>query len=240
MTMKQLMLMALSAPVWTGCSAGLGPDSNPDSEGLETLTTAGNDGPGTADGDDSGGDDGADDDDSGDSGSPSPEGEGPAELPVGRAIRRMTADQYVRSLELATTQRWADFEAYSAAMGKADFSEITEQDRTLSVTFEKFANDAAIATCRAAVELDANDDTQIILRHATLLSLEETDVRANVQYLVLRFLADEVELDDPRVDVWAELVLAPMGPELEPPDAMQERWAAVCVGLATHVDFITY
>ncbi len=238
--MKRSMIMALGATVLPGCYAGPGSDSNSDGSGLDTLT-AGADVE-TTGAPESGGpdDDGDDDDDGGDSGSPTPEGEGPAELPVGRAIRRMTADQFVRSLERATTQRWDGFEAYSAAMGKANFSEITEHDRNLSVTFEKFATDAAIATCRAAVELDAGENTQTILRHATLEDLDESAVRANVQYLVLRFLADEVELDDPRVDVWAELVLAPMGADLEPRDILRERWAAVCVGLATHVDFITY
>ncbi len=234
--MKRPMIMALSATVWTGCYSGLGSDSTPETDGQDALTSAGTDDAETTDGES--GDGG--DDDGGDSGSPDPEGEGPAELPLGRAIRRMTADQYVRSLELATTQRWEGFDAYSAAMGKANFSEITEHDRNLSVTFEKFANDAAIATCRAAVAIDADEQAEVILRHVTLESLDEAAVRANVQYLVLRFLADEVPLDDPRVDVWAQLVLAPLGPDLDPREALQERWAAVCVGLATHVDFITY
>ena len=228
-----------------------GRNARGDTDGVDTVpgggpesSSASHDPDGQTDGDD----DDADDD--GDSGSPNPDGEGPAELPQGRAIRRMTADQYVRSLEKVTGQAWADFELYAAAMGKADYAEITEHDRTLSVTFEKFANDAAITVCRDAVDTDVTEGRDTILRFASVetdlegavLPAAEADVRANIQYLFLRFLADEVELDSSLIDPWADLVLAPVVPsEEQSGEAIaRERWAAVCVGLATHVDFLTY
>lgn len=184
---------------------------------------------------DSGSDDGG-----GESGAPNPEGEGPAEFPAGRAIRRMTADQYVRSLEVATGQVWMGFAEFSAAMGKADYAEIIEQDRTLSVTFEKFINDAALATCRTAIDADVEGGGDIILRHASLEDDDETAVRTNVQYLLLRFLADETELDDEAIDPWVSLVLAPVTSPEQSAEVRRARWTAVCIGLATHVDFITY
>ena len=243
-------IKALTVPLFgvllSACYAGTGFQSETDdsADGLPSGEAG--------DAEDTGNDpDDADDaDDDGDSGSPNPDGEGPAELPQGRQIRRLTADQFVRSLEKVTEQPWPDYELYAAAMGKADFAEITEHDRNLSVTFEKFANDAAIATCRAAVDSDAMGETDAILRFATLdveeggelAPLLETDIRANVQYLFLRFLGDEVALDSPLVDPWVELVLAPMitDDETTALDVQRERWAAVCVGFATHVDFITY
>ena len=152
----------------------------------------------------------------------------------------MTADQFVRSLQRATGQAWDGFETYSAAMGKAGIAEITEHDRTISITFEKFANDAAIATCRAAVDQDVGGSGDVGMPHAQIDSVDDASVRANVQYLLLRFLADEVSLDDPRIEPWAALILAPIEDEESAPDALRERWSAVCVGLATHVDFITY
>lgn len=219
------------------CYEGIADGAATDGDGsLPTQGSSGSDG--TAGSGSNGDDDDGDDD--GDSGVPNPEGEGPAELPLGRAIRRMTADQYVRSLEVATGQTWADYEAFSAAMGKADYAEITEHDRTLSVTFEKFINDAALATCRAAVDLDADEGGNIILRHVSLEDTDETAIRTNVQYLLLRFLADEAELDEESIDPWVSLVLAPVANPKEATEIRRARWTAVCIGLTTHVDFITY
>ncbi len=232
-------LMVASLLAATGCYEGIPGFADTDAAASSAAAGTGN-GP---DGSPSGGDGdgtGGEDDGAGESGAPSPEGEGPAELPLGRAIRRMSADQFMRSLEVATGQRWDDFEEYSAAMGKADFAEITEHDRTLSVTFEKFINDAAFATCTDAVDLDADDGGTVILRHATLQDDDEAAVRTNVQYLLLRFLADETDLDDAAIDPWADLVRAPIEDSDAATETRRTRWTAVCVGLATHVDFITY
>ena len=247
MNTKALTIVTLGV-LLTACYEGAG--SRGETDGIdgpsagESGDEAGDGSEGPAREDDGG------DDDGGDSGSPNPDGEGPAELPQGRQIRRLSADQFVRSLEKVTGQPWPDYEIYAAAMGKADFAEITEHDRNLSVTFEKFANDAAIATCRAAVDSDATGETDAILRLAKLdlddsgelAPILEANVRANVQYLFLRFLGDEVALDSAQVDPWVELVLAPMITDetVTALDVQRERWAAVCVGFATHVDFITY
>ena len=248
MNTKALTFVALGV-LLTACNPGAG--AREETDGVDSLSQdeAGGDAGEATDGPDGPGSEGPGDDD-GDSGAPTPDDEGPAELPQGRQIRRLTADQFVRSLEKVTGQPWPDYPLYAAAMGKADFAEITEHDRNLSVTFEKFANDAATATCRAAVDSDATGETDAILRLAKLdvddsgelAPILETDVRANIQYLFLRFLGDEVALDSALVDPWVELILAPMitDAELTAVDVQRERWAAVCVGFSTHVDFITY
>ena len=46
---------------------------------------------------------------------------GEATLPAGRRLRRMSAEQFVASLEVATGERWADYEGFAAAMGRADY-----------------------------------------------------------------------------------------------------------------------
>ena len=243
MNIKTLTAVTLGV-LLTACYEGAGALGETDGAVSLSSAEAGDEAGATSDGPGSGGDD------DGDSGSPNPDDEGPAELPQGRQIRRLTADQFVRSLEKVTGQPWPDYELYAAAMGKADFAEITEHDRNLSVTFEKFANDAAAATCRAAVDSDATGETDAILRFAKLdvddsgelAPILETEVRANIQDLFLRFLGDEVELDSESIDPWVELILAPMVTDetLTAADVQRERWAAVCVGFATHVDFITY
>ncbi len=184
---------------------------------------------------------GADASEGGDeSGAPSPEGQGAADTPIGRRIRRMTADQYMRSLEVVTGQTWGGYEEFAAAMGQPDYVELVDDDRTLSVTFQKFAFDAASATCRAAVDHDVADGTSIILRHATVEDEAPELVRANLRHLMLRFLAVDVDPEDPSLDPWAELLLAPHKTEVSTSEVRMERWTAVCVGLATHPDFITY
>lgn len=127
-------------------------------------------------------------------------------------------------------------------MGKADYAEITRHDRTLSLTFDKFAHDAALWSCRAAVDADVANASAVILRHvdpSLQAPADATSVRANVAYLLLRFLAVDAAAADSRVDVFADLVLAPSAadPSLE---TRRERWTAVCVALATHPDFVAY
>ncbi|MEM9190942.1 MAG: hypothetical protein AAGF12_17285 [Myxococcota bacterium] len=169
---------------------------------------------------------------------------GTAEFPEARNIARMTADQFHRSLEVATGQRWADFERYAAALGRPDFAEVTEQGEELSVTFDKLIHDAARATCTAAVTADVEGSRGpgTILREVHLTDRDPQRLGENIKYLFLRFLATEiVDDDDPRLTPWLNVVLAPGpdGAELTN-EQMALRWSAVCIGLATHPDFLSY
>ncbi len=171
---------------------------------------------------------------------------GPAELPPGRALRRMSAAQFRDSLEVATGQAWADYETYAAALGRADFAEVTEEGTEFNVTFEKLVEDAARETCAAAVEADLDEGGNIILRRVSIEERSPSAFRANLEYLLLRFWgASNFIDDDPRLAPWMTLLEAPTfddeGEEAERTDAvMAERWAAVCVGLVTHADFVAY
>ena len=193
--------------------------------------------PGDDDDDDDEDDDG--DADDGDTGAPEPGGVGPSDYPAGRKIRRMTAAQYAASLQVATGQTWPQFDEFAGAMGKADFAEITTHDRTLSLTFDKFAHDAALWSCRAAVDADVDAGGNVILRHASVEASDEQDVRDNVAYLLLRFLATDVEPTSLEVDPFVDLVMAPNESDVTP-ELLRERWTAVCIALATHPDFVAY
>ena len=183
---------------------------------------------------------------------PAPEDEGlapperdpiaPAEVAPGRRLRRLTADQLVASLEVATGERWADYERFAGSLGRADFAEVTEEGRELNVTFEKLASDAARATCAAALEKDLEGrEPGVILHHVGVAHRDPADLAANLKHLQLRFLGVRVVDDaDPRLTPWMDLLThAPDGTPIE--DAtMATRWEAVCIGLATHPDFLTY
>ena len=160
----------------------------------------------------------------------------------------MSAAQFNASLTVATGQTWADYETYAAALGRADFAEVTEEGTEFNVTFEKLVEDAARMTCRAAVAADGAEgaEEQIILRHLSSVERDPIMYRANLEYLLLRFLgaADFVD-DDERLRPWMTLLQAPTydeeGTEAELTDElMAERWTAVCVGLVTHPDFVSY
>src|SRR5688572_20176856 len=97
----------------SGCSNGTGSSGDPSATATDSADAGS-----ASEGDPTAGDDAAE------TGAPEPDGEGPAEFPAGRRIRRMTADQYMRSLEVATGQTWPDYAEFAAALGKADYAEI--------------------------------------------------------------------------------------------------------------------
>jgi hypothetical protein len=159
-------------------------------------------------------------------------------------MRRMTAEQFHRSLVTVTGQEWPLFEKYAEAMGRADFAEITDEGRELSVTFDKFVHDAALHTCSAAIAEDGDGSdsgtTGTVMRWVSVSERETKKIRRNLDYLMLRFLGQEMRDEDPRVEPWMNLLTAePDEGELDD-ELMRERWTAVCIGLVTHPDFITY
>lgn len=198
--------------------------------------------------DDAGGDDDDEpgDDDGPDSGEPGHHGEGEVDEPPGRHMRRMTAAQFHRSLVTVTGQPWPYFDELAGAMGQADFAEITDESRELSVTFDKFVHDAALHSCAAAIAADGSgSDAGTVMRWVTVAERDLVKIRRNLDYLMLRFLGQEMAAEDPRVEPWMDLLTAEPH-EGEPDEGeiddelMRERWTAVCIGLVTHPDFMTY
>lgn len=187
---------------------------------------------------------GSSSDDGADSDEPGHHGQGEVDEPVGRSMRRMTAAQFHRSLVTVTGQPWPLFDEYAAAMGQADFAEITDEGRELSVTFDKFVHDAALHSCAAAIAADGDGSdsgtTGTVMRWVTVSERDLVKIRRNLDYLMLRFLGQEMDDEDSRVEPWMALLTAEPG-EGELDDAlMRERWTAVCIGLVTHPDFLTY
>jgi len=172
----------------------------------------------------------------------------PEEVPETKRIRRLTADQFFASLEVATGQRWNDEGQFAATLGRPDFAEVTVEGREMSVGFAKLAGDGARETCRRAVERDRETSDQasrVILRHISEVGmLDPFDPNAveNLRYLLLRFHgAYVVDETDRRLLPWVQLLQAGLSPDDEERFAgVEDRWAAVCTGLALHPDFLTY
>jgi hypothetical protein len=169
---------------------------------------------------------------------PDREPEGPTDLAPGRRIRRLSADQFARSLQVATGQTWSRYAQFAGALGKADWAQITEEGTDIGLTFDKLVTDAARETCRRAVTAPG----LAIMRQATLADRPGTGdarLRANLKYLLLRFHGIDVSADDdPRLAPWLEVLRGAPAPTTDA--AMAQRWEAVCIGLVTHPDFLTY
>lgn len=168
------------------------------------------------------------------------ESAGPAKLPPARRLRRLTAEQFHRSLEVATGESWSRYEQFAGALGRPDYAEVTDEGLEISVTFDKLVHDAARETCGRAVASEVNESDPLekaILREVTIGSRELDDLRRNLRYLHLRFLGVDVPEDDPRFDPYLDLLT---NPPAVGASAMAARWTAVCVALVTHPDFLTY
>ena len=162
----------------------------------------------------------------------------PTDTAPGRRLRRLSADQLARSLQVATGQTWSRYAQYAGALGKADWSQITAEGTDIGVTFDKLVTDAARETCGRAVTAPG----QAILRHAALADRPGTGdakLLANLKYLLLRFHGLDISADDdPRLAPWLGILHGGTPPTTDA--VMGQRWSAVCIGLATHPDFLTY
>ena len=172
----------------------------------------------------------------------------PEQVPETKRIRRLTADQFFASLAVATGQQWDDADEFAATLGRPDFAEVTVEGREMSVGFAKLAGDAARETCRRAVEQDrstTDPGSRVILRHLSDMSAIDpfdADVSDNLRYLLLRFHGVYVTDDeDRRLQPWLTLLQSGLeAGSAERFSESEDRWAAVCVGLALHPDFLTY
>jgi hypothetical protein len=169
---------------------------------------------------------------------------GDAEFEETRDLRRLTADQFARSLEVATGERWRDFDRFASTLGQPDLVEVLEDGTGIGVAFVKLVTDGARSTCSAAVDADLrrSSEQRVILRHAGPSDASFDSHVANLRYLLMRFwFVDVPESTDPRLTPWLGLLSAPRtdGREMTDDDRVA-RWKAVCIGLATHPDFLSY
>ncbi|MDH3199891.1 MAG: hypothetical protein OEM15_03255 [Myxococcales bacterium] len=169
----------------------------------------------------------------------------PNATPETKRIVRLSADQFFRSLEVTTGQTWSREDQYAPTLGKPDFDQATQESQDISVSFVKLAGDAAREVCGEAVDADlemVSTDDRIILKHVDGLDPEDDSVLTNLRYLVLRFHGIHMTDDlDSRLDPWAAIMRTDLPADQgERESQARDRWKAVCVGLITHPDFLTY
>ena len=168
-------------------------------------------------------------------------GEGVVDAPdvsTGRQLKRMTIPQVRDSMkQISGNIPWGDddasnWDAYADTLGVADYQLRVESDRSPSVMFQKFLDDAATDTCLAWV--GAEDGTFFAADDPT--SLLRSDVRANI--VGLRWQVQGKAKDDsaPIIDDYEQLFFT----AYERSGAHERAWQTVCVAMFTHPDFFMY
>jgi hypothetical protein len=168
-----------------------------------------------------------------------------SDVPETKRIERLSAGQFFRSLEVTTGQTWSRAEEYASTLGRPDFERTVAESRDISVSFFKLAGDAAREVCGEAVDADletSNLEDRVILREVQTVDPLDEAADANLRYLMLRFLGIHITDDlDSRLDPWRSLLQTGLPSEEQARvEQGRDRWKAVCVGLATHPDFLTY
>ena len=191
-----------------------------------------------------------------------PHGEtGPLFAPPGRQPKRLTVDMLGASVPVAAGPgkdgepiRWRvpsrdgkrkidgfGQDAYGGSLGRADYATVTEENMVPNALYAKLADDLARDVCGQMVVADlARSDpaARALTRFAGSGSAPE--VAANVRYLVLRFLGEDLPEGHPELSALAKLYadVAAASAGAERPD--MEGWRAVCVALVSSPAFHVY
>ena len=168
-----------------------------------------------------------------------------------RIRRRMDIDQLDTSIRQVTGGiGWVErrgnaevnlFQELAGTLGKPDYIQQVDEDLDPSAMFQKFLDDAARSVCDRLIDSDPQrpQNERVFFTEAspaTTLAREPAAVRANLQYLLLRFHGRKLTADAPELKPWLWLVESAEHVGASAP----EMWRTVCVGLMTHPDFYTY
>jgi hypothetical protein len=154
-----------------------------------------------------------------------------------RQLKRMSISQVRDSMIQISGKQWADnsesnWDVYSDTLGVADYQSRVETDRSPSVMFQKFLDDAATSTCLQW--LQTVDSSFYIIDSNS--SVERDDVRNNVvhlRWLIQGKVKDQsIQIVDDYESLFYTVYQRTSSTELS--------WQSVCVALFTHPDFFMY
>ncbi len=156
-----------------------------------------------------------------------------------RPRRRMDVDQLTASIQRVTggigwVRGWdgADyFDVYSGTLGKPNYTDLTAEDLTPSLLFQKFLDDASREVCDDLVD---REETAAAVDRVLWTS---DDLRESLHAALLRWHGTSVAAGSARIDPWVTLYESSAAAV---PDDPMGGWRAVCVGLFLHPDFYSY
>lgn len=155
-----------------------------------------------------------------------------------------------RNTDGVYTVRERYFNTFGDTLGVPDYITSSAEDRTVSLLFEKFLDDAARDVCRRLVDRENGDgrpydgEPQGIFGTIDVSAEAPTqdEIDTTLSSLLLRFHGRDVPADSTQLQPWrdhfARLQATAAG--AEEPLPPRRAWEGVCVGLITHPDFYTY
>jgi len=168
-----------------------------------------------------------------------------------RGRRRMDIDQLSASIRVVTGGiGWTEqqgatevdlFEQLSRTLGKPDYLELTAEDLTPSLLFQKFLDDAARSVCDRLIERELGSlaADRVLMVHAGPQDRIEdaaAQIEENLRALLLRYHGRALPAGSDELNPWMWLFESTQHTSGDPVAA----WRAVCVGLMTHPDFYSY
>ena len=165
-----------------------------------------------------------------------------------RNRRRMDLDQLEAAILTATGGIYwgmrdgeSKFSELAQTLGKPDYFDVTIEDLSPSMLFQKFLGDAARDVCDQLIEreLATAPEERIFLvqvSESDTIEANREAVEANLTYLLGRFHSTQLEGGSPLLSPWSWLFESSVHVTNDPAAA----WRTVCVGLITHPDFYSY
>ena len=155
-------------------------------------------------------------------------------IPEARVRKRMKVSQIRVSMEQITGIVWggsrSKWDTYADSLGVPNYQQRMTEDRTPSVIFQKFLNDAATESCSGW--LQATDEMFVVAES----DVSEGAVRQNVAELRWLIQGHDRSSQDPIIDDYLALHHSVFSRTQQ----STEAWHTVCVAMFTHPDFWMY
>ena len=162
----------------------------------------------------------------------------PVETVSARRLKRMSVAQARDSMvQISGGVYWGAedesyWDEYSETLGVADYQLRVENDRSPSVMFQKFLDDAATATCLGWIE--APDTTFFSIEDRESLARE--DIVTNILGLRWQIQGKPKDTTSLIIDDYEALFVK----SHQRTESTEAAWQTVCVAMFTHPDFFMY
>ena len=162
----------------------------------------------------------------------------PVERAPARRLKRMTVAQARDSMvQISGGVHWGSegesyWDEYSETLGVADYQLRVENDRSPSVMFQKFLDDAATATCMGWIQ--APETTFFAVEDRA--SMVREDIVANIVSLRWQIQGKVKDATVPIIEDYETLFVKAH----QRTESTESAWQTVCVAMFTHPDFFMY
>ena len=128
------------------------------------------------------------------------------------------------------------WEEYSATLGVPDYQFRVREDRSVSVMFQKFLEDASAHTCTEWIQQEAEGTQRLFFSEIEPGELDANKIRLNMVALRRRIHGRDASSQDPIINSLIDLHYT----VVQRTNSVNQAWITVCVGLFTHPDFFIY